>query len=123
MHEFSISSEIVKAVLDTAEKNNGKKVLSVQLEIGELTLLNVEQIAFWIQELFKGSIAENTKVKVRRIKARVSCEGCGYKGGGKSDQEDAFKHYALQRCPQCHSFQIKVEKGKECTLRRIQVIR
>lgn len=123
MHEFSISSEIVETVLDTAEKNHGKKVLSVQLDIGELTLLNVEQVAFWVQELFKGSIAESAEVKVRRIKARVFCEGCGYKGGGRSDEKDAFRHYALQRCPQCHSFQIRVEKGKECTLRRIQAVR
>lgn len=123
MHEFSISSEIVKTVLETAQKNSGKKVLSVQLEIGELTLLNVEQVNLWVQELFKGSIAEGAKVKVRKIKARISCEGCGYKGGAASDQEDTFRHTALQQCPRCHSFQIQVEKGKECTLRRIQVVR
>lgn len=123
MHEFSISSEIVKTVLNTAEKNNGKRVLSIQLEIGELTLLNVEQITFWVQELFKGSIAENAKVKVKKIKARITCEGCGYQGEGKLDPEDTFRHSALQHCPQCHSFQIRVEKGQECNLRRIQVFK
>ncbi len=121
MHEFSISSEIVKAVLETAEKNRGKKVKSVQLEIGELTLLNVEQVVFWVKELFKGSIAENAKVKVRKIKAKISCEECGYHGRTQSDQEDTFNHTALSHCPRCHSFQIKVEKGGECILRRIQV--
>ncbi len=48
MHEFSISSEIVRTVLDTVKKSNGEKVLSIQLEIGELALLNVEQVTFWI---------------------------------------------------------------------------
>jgi hydrogenase nickel incorporation protein HypA/HybF len=122
MHEFSISSEIVRTVLDTAEKNHGKKVLSVQLEIGELTLLNVEQITFWVQELLKGSIAENANIKVKKIKARVSCEDCGYRGTGKLKQEDTFNHSVLPHCPQCHSFQIKVEKGQECNLRKIRVI-
>lgn len=42
MHELSISDQIVRTVLDTAKKNSGEKVLSVQLEIGELALLNVE---------------------------------------------------------------------------------
>ncbi len=123
MHEFSISSEIVKTVLDTAENNNGKRVLSIQLEIGELTLLNVEQVTFWIHELFKGSVAEGAKVKVKTIKARIKCESCGYKGGTASDQQDHFQHFISYSCPKCGSFQIKVEKGRECTLRRIQVMK
>ena len=68
MHEFSISDEIVRNVLDAVRENNGQKVLSIQLEIGELTLLNVEQVTFWIHELFKGSVAEGAKVKVRTMK-------------------------------------------------------
>ncbi|NWG02850.1 MAG: hydrogenase maturation nickel metallochaperone HypA [Syntrophaceae bacterium] len=123
MHEFSISSEIVRTVLDTVEKNNGKKVLSIQLEIGELTLFNIEQVTFLIHELFKGSVAEDAEVKIKTIKARIHCKACGYKGGIRSEREDPFKHFALQTCPQCNSFQNKVEKGRECILKRIQVVR
>ena len=123
MHEFSISSEIVKTVLDTAKKSSGKKVLSVQLEIGELTLLNGDQVGFWVKELFKGSAAEDAEVKIKTIQARILCKACGYKGGIRSDQEDSFRHLTLQTCPQCNSFQFKVEKGRECILRRIQVVR
>jgi hydrogenase nickel incorporation protein HypA/HybF len=123
MHEFSISSEIVKTVLDTAEKNHGKKVLSIQLEIGELTLLNLEQVTFWIQELFKGSVAEGAKIKARIIKARIRCEACGYKGENSSDQKDLFQHLIPLSCPKCGSLQIKTEKGRECTLRKIQVVK
>ena len=121
MHEFSISSEIVKTVLDTTKKSSGKKVLSVQLEIGELTLLNGDQVGFWVKELFKGSAAEDAEVKIKTIKARILCKACGYKGGIRSDQEDSFRHLTLQTCPQCNSFQFKVEKGRECILRKIQV--
>jgi hydrogenase nickel incorporation protein HypA/HybF len=123
MHELSISSEIVRNVLDTAKTNDGKKVVSVQLEIGELALLNVEQVTFWIHELFKGSVAEGAKIKVKTIKARIQCESCGYKGGMNPDRQDSFRHVILYSCPKCSSFQIKVEKGRECTLRRIQVVR
>jgi hydrogenase nickel incorporation protein HypA/HybF len=123
MHEFSISSEIVRTVLDSARENHGKKVLSIQLEIGELTLLNVEQVTFWIRELFKDSIAEGAKVKVKVIKARIHCEACGYKGGNTSDQKDLFQHLIPLSCPKCGSFQIKIEKGRECTLKRIQALK
>jgi len=123
MHEFAIASEIVNHVLDAAQKNDGRKVLAVHLEIGELTLLNVEQVTFWVIELFKDSIAEGAKIKVRMVKARISCEACGYRGPGRSDQEDTSKHSSLQNCPRCHSFQVKVEKGHECLLKRIQAVR
>jgi len=123
MHEFSISNEIVQNVLDTARKNDGKKVVSVRLEIGELALLNVEQVTFWIHELFKGTVADGAKVKVKTIRARIQCESCGYKGGMSLDRQDPFRHVILYSCPKCQSFQIKVEKGRECTLRKIQVVR
>ncbi len=123
MHEFSISEEIVRNVLEAVKEKNGKKVLSIQLEIGELALLNVEQVTFWIDELFKGSIAEGAKVKVRTIKARIKCESCGYHGGMNRDRRDPFRHAIPYSCPKCHSFQIEVEKGRECYLRRIQAVR
>lgn len=122
MHEFSVSSEIVKTALDTAKKNNGKRVHSIQLEIGELSLLNVEQVTFWIRELFKGSVAEGAKVTVRTVKASIKCESCGYKGGKISDPKDLFHHFVPLSCPKCGSFEIKVEKGRECNLRKIQVV-
>ncbi len=123
MHEFSISDEIVKNVLRASRENNGKKVLSIQLEIGELALLNVEQVTFWIQELSKGSVAEGAKVKVRRIKARIKCQSCGYRGGMNLDQSDPFRHAVPYSCPRCQSFQIDVEKGRECHLKKIQALR
>jgi hydrogenase nickel incorporation protein HypA/HybF len=123
MHEFSISSEIVRTVLDAVEKNNGKKVLSIQLEIGELTHLNGEQVSFWIKELFKDSVAEDAEVKIKTIKARILCKGCGYKGSIGSGQEDSIRSLVLQSCPRCNSFQFKIQKGRECILRRIQVER
>jgi hydrogenase nickel incorporation protein HypA/HybF len=123
MHEFSVSSEIVRTALDTAEKNHGKKVLSIQLEIGELTLLNVEQVTFWVQELFKGSMAEGAKIKVKTIKARIKCEACGYEGRNTSDQKDLLQYLIPLSCPKCGLFQIKVKKGRECTLKKIQALR
>ncbi len=123
MHEFSIADEIVKNVLDTAKKNRGKKVVSVLLEVGELTHLNGEQLGFWIKELFKDSVAEGAEVKIKTIKARIQCKDCGYKGGMRFDQEDSFRHLIPSSCPRCSSFQIKIAKGRECILKRIQVLR
>jgi hydrogenase nickel incorporation protein HypA/HybF len=123
MHEFSISSEIVRTVLNSAKEKKVKRVLSVQLEIGEMALLNVEQVTFWVRGLFKGTVAEGAKVKVKVIKARIQCASCGYRGGISSDKKDPFQHFIPYSCPQCSSFEIKVGKGRECTVKRIQAVR
>jgi hydrogenase nickel incorporation protein HypA/HybF len=123
MHEFSISSEIVRTVLDEVKKEKAKKVLSIQLEIGELTLLNSEQVVFWIRELWKGSVAEGAKVKVKIVKARIQCESCGFEGGMGSDQQDPFHHFIPFGCPKCGSYEIKVKKGRECNLKTIQAVK
>ena len=123
MHEFSIADDIVRNVLETAKKNRGKKVVSILLEIGELTHLSGEQVSFWIKELFRDTVAEGAEVNVKTIKPRIQCKGCGYKGGMGPNQEDSFRYLISASCPKCNSFQINIEKGRECILRRIQVMR
>jgi hydrogenase nickel incorporation protein HypA/HybF len=123
MHEYSIASEIAKNVLDAAEKQDGKRVLSVQLDIGELTLLNMEQVTTWIHELFKGTIAEGAKIKVRTVKALIRCSSCGYHGRGTMDPEDPLKHLVACPCPRCGSLAIQIEKGRECVLKKIEALR
>jgi hydrogenase nickel incorporation protein HypA/HybF len=123
MHEFSISSEIVKTILDTAERNGGKRVLSIQLEFGELMLLNVEQVTFWVGELLKGSVAEGAKVKVKTIKARIHCEVCRYQGGLAPEGSELLQGFTPQCCPECGSFHVRIKKGRECLLKKIQIMK
>ena len=123
MHELSISSEIAKTVLDTAEENKGIRVLSILLEIGEMTLLSVEQVKFWVQELLKGSIAEGAEINIKTIRVRIQCEFCQHQGRPFFDQQEGVGHLGPYCCPKCKSFQVKVKKGGGCTLRQIRMVR
>jgi Zn finger protein HypA/HybF involved in hydrogenase expression len=66
---------------------------------------------------------EGAKVKVKTIKAQLQCNSCGYKGRNISKEKDIFHHSIPLICPQCGSLEIKVEKGRECILKRIQVLK
>jgi hydrogenase nickel incorporation protein HypA/HybF len=123
MHEYYIASEIVRNVLDAVEKNSAKKVLSVRLEIGELAIPNVEQVTHWIQALFKGTVAEAAVIKVKTIKALLRCNSCGYKGKNIPGRKDIFQQFAPFICPRCGSPEVKIEKGQECMLRKIQAVK
>ncbi len=123
MHEFSLSSDIVQTVLTATQKNNAKKVLSIQLDVGELALVNVEQVTFWLKELFKGTAAEGAKVKVKNIKARIRCEECTYEGGTKSKELKPLADVSPYACPRCGSPRIHIKKGREFILRNIEAVR
>ncbi len=121
MHEFAIASEIVRNVVETAEKNGGGKIVSVQLEIGTLTVLNVEQMTFWVEELLKGTVGEGTRIEVKRIRGVVGCDACGRKSR-LSEETGSFDALGPLSCPRCGSFRVKVERGKECCLKRVQIL-
>ena len=46
MHELSMAQAIVDTVLDAAQKNEAQDVLEVTIEIGQITMLNPEQLKF-----------------------------------------------------------------------------
>jgi len=120
MHEFAIASEIVQNVLETAQQSRGGRVLSLDLEVGELAVLNDEQVTFWVQELLKGTVAEGARIRVKRVKGVVGCDDCGRKSRVRGDPRDIL---APLSCPRCGSFRVRIERGKECYLRRIQLLR
>ena len=80
MHEVSISHAIADLVLKESEKQEAKKVLLVELEIGELSLLNPEQIEFWVKLAFERTPAAEAELKIEVVKPEVHCSACRYEG-------------------------------------------
>ncbi|HID96381.1 MAG TPA: hydrogenase maturation nickel metallochaperone HypA [Candidatus Latescibacteria bacterium] len=122
MHEFSTAQAIVKSVLERAKERNARRLLEVEVEIGGLTLLNPEQVEFWIKLGLERTIGNNARLAVRTIEPQISCKVCGYEGEIKVEG-DLLLHvpfYSLC-CPECSSGEIVVKKGRECCVKRIKV--
>jgi len=64
MHEFSIAQSVVQTVLKVAMENNAVQVTEINLEIGELTLLNPEYLKYGIEVASEGTIIEGAKVNI-----------------------------------------------------------
>jgi len=124
MHEASIAQSIVQTVLKEAKRQEANRIESVEIEIGELTFLGIEQVQFWVKTGFKRTIAENAKILFRKVKAKLHCDRCGYKGHLKLREDPAY-HMALPSfsCPHCQSAQIKIVQGKEVLIRRIKILK
>jgi hydrogenase nickel incorporation protein HypA/HybF len=121
MHEFSRTSQIVEAVLTEAEKQSAAKVMEVEVEIGDLTFLGLEQVKFAYKILTDQTIAKNSKLKIKRIPGRGKCNGCGYEGP-LSYLDDPQFHISFPtfNCPRCGK-PLSVSAGRECIIKRIRI--
>ena len=123
MHEMSTSQAIAELVLKEAQQREAKQVLKVEVEIGQLTFLNPDQVAFWVQESFKGTPAEGAELSIKLVEPLVACQACGYQGQLQVEEDPLF-HWVLPslKCSGCGSTGLTIERGRECTLRRIELL-
>ena len=123
MHEVSISHAIADAVLKESEKQEAKKILLVELEIGELSLLNPEQVEFWVKLAFEKTLASEAELKIEVVKPEIQCSACGYVGTLET-RDDPLYHFVtpIFKCPQCGSGEIAIKRGKECKIKRIEIL-
>jgi hydrogenase nickel incorporation protein HypA/HybF len=122
MHEFSITSQIVRAVLKEAEKRGAKEVLEVHLVLGKLTFLGIEQVKFSYQVLVEDTILSGSKLIIKHRRGKVKCEKCGYEGP-ITMEEDPIAHISLPSltCRKCDSSVTLIE-GKECIIKGIKLV-
>jgi len=122
VHEFSITSQIVQNVLAEAEKRGAKKVTEVNLVIGKLTFLGLDQVRFAYEVITKGTIAEGSKLVIEEQEGFVKCSNCGYQGDFKYE-DDPLYHVPVPtlKCPKC-SNTVSITAGKECTIRNIKML-
>lgn len=122
MHEMSVAQHIAEAVLRAAKKEEAVRVARINLEIGELTFLNPEQVIFWLAELFKDTEAEGAEIVQKTVLAKVHCSKCGYEGP-LSVKEDPLFHYSLPvfACPRCEKGSLEILEGRDCTVSFIEI--
>jgi len=121
MHEFSRTSQIVEAVLSEAQKEHAVKVIEVELEIGDLTFLGIEQVRFAYKILTDKTIAKDSKLKIDKIPGRGACEACGYDGPLSYIDDEQF-HIIVPtfNCPRCGK-PLSISAGRECVIKRIRI--
>ncbi|MBR3214232.1 MAG: hydrogenase maturation nickel metallochaperone HypA [Methanosphaera sp. SHI613] len=122
MHELSMASSIVDAILSTAKKNDAIKINEAVLEIGEMTMLNPEQLRFMMEILSEDTLLKDAEIIINMIPIEIECESCGFKGESKTD-ENGDHLMAVARCPECENTQVHIIQGQECNVKTIKIER
>ena len=72
MHDWYLANEILKTVLEYADKNGFKRVLKVEMELGSISEhgeeITPENLIYNFKLLSKNTITENAELKINKSK-------------------------------------------------------
>jgi hydrogenase nickel incorporation protein HypA/HybF len=74
MHELGIARNVVAIVADAAK---GHRVRRVTLDVGTLSGVMADAIAFCFAAVAQGTVLEGATLEIRRIEGRARCDACG----------------------------------------------
>lgn len=78
MHELPITENILDIVCRHAGRNNVHRVVSITLDIGELSDLEEEWMQHYFDYLSKDTVAEKARLRIHRLPIVLKCNGCGH---------------------------------------------
>ncbi|TLG78774.1 hydrogenase maturation nickel metallochaperone HypA [Methylocystis sp. B8] len=108
MHELSIVCSIVELASEAAE---GRAVRRVTIEIGKLSGVEPEAVAFCFPEVARGTPLEDATLDIREVEAEARCDICG----AEFPTPDM-----LSACP-CGSRQFERLRGDELNIKSIEI--
>ena len=108
MHELSIACCIVDLV---AEAALGRRVERVTIEIGKLSGVVPDAVAFCFPEVARGTPAEAARLEILEIEGRACCEAC---------RSEFPLPDLLAACP-CGSIRFHPVAGEELNLKSIEL--
>lgn len=121
MHETAIAQSIVDTVLREAAQAGAVIVESVEIEIGELTFLGIDQIRFWIENQVDGTAAQKATWVFHTVKGGIACTACGYDGEIQAAESEDHFRVPVFACPQCGAADVEVVRGRDAFIRAIHV--
>jgi hydrogenase nickel incorporation protein HypA/HybF len=122
MHEFSAACSIVDAAVQAAETHNAKKVIAVNVEVGEFTFLIPEQLEFNFEIASKKTILEGAKLNIKKVRGRIRCQQCAHEGEAQVATEvpSQVAMFVPMKCPKCQSSATVIIGGKDFVITDIE---
>ncbi len=108
MHELSICRNIVAIASEAA---NGRRVRRVTLEIGKLSGVVPEAVAFSFDVAAQGTALQDAALDIREIEGRARCLDCGAE----------FPAATLFDACVCGSYRIERLAGGELNVKSIEI--
>lgn len=112
MHELALAEGMLELVVRTARDHGAARVTRVWLEIGALSHVAPEALAFCFDAVTRGSLAEGATLEIARTPGAAWCLPCG---------ETVPLAQVGDPCPRCGSHRLAVTQGEAMRVKEIEV--
>ena len=112
MHEMSLTESVVEIAVDEARKNRARKVTRIWLEVGALSHVEPEALAFCFQAVSAGTLAEGAQLEIERIPGAGWCLDC---------EKTVPLAERFGACPECGRFRVQMTAGDEMRIREMEI--
>ncbi len=113
MHELSVTQGILTIALEAAQQAGARRIITIDLVIGELTSFVDDSIQFYFDALSRDTLAEHAILRFRRLPASATCQQCG--------QNWPVTPPLPANCPACSSSNIHITGSRELYVESIEV--
>jgi len=112
VHEQSIVESLLAIAIENAEKAKAKKILRINVVVGELSGVVEESVNFYFSFLSKNTIAADAGIDYKRTPARLRCRQCNI---------EFIAENMDFRCPSCKETQVEIIGGRELYMDSLEV--
>ena len=113
MHELPVTQGVLGVAIEAAEKAGARRIVAIDLVIGNLSSIVDDSIQFYFEILSRGTPAEGAVLRFVRVAGTATCWECG--------AEFTVTPPLPSACPECGSVRLQVNGGKECRVESIEV--
>ncbi len=112
MHELAVTESIVEIACRHAKRAKAKRILRINLVIGDLSSIVDESVQFYFDFVSQDTLAQGAELTFRRIPVELVCGACGHRWNPPD---------ADWVCPQCGEREGRVTAGREFYVESIEV--
>jgi hydrogenase nickel insertion protein HypA len=116
MHELSATQNMIQMVRTECTKRKITNPNKIIIDLGGFSSYSKESLLFYFDILKRDEPSlRKTKLIINEIPGRIICTKC--------KKEQTIEDACMMLCPECHSTDIQVIRGKEFILKEIQTMR
>lgn len=112
MHEMSLAEGVLQLIEDAAVRDGFRRVATVWIEIGQLSGVEPEAMAFCFDCVTRGSLADGARLEIITVPGMGHCPECG---------QDTELLAVYDSCCHCGAVPVQVTGGTEMRVKELEV--
>jgi hydrogenase nickel incorporation protein HypA/HybF len=113
MHELAAVTALLQVALDTAIEAGARRVLAVDIVVGDLTSMVDDSVQFYFDLLSRDTAAAGAVLRFRREPAIAACRDCGGR--------EPVRPPLSPMCAHCGSHAVEVTGGRQFHVESVEV--